>query len=160
MSAQGETLVEIPLTNPPTPSPTSSPTASPTPPPSAPANEVDKLFDESLTELKKRIADKEVTPATTMAILRVAMEMAEATRLKGDDQKELAKRLVRQVVVDAPIAEEKEKLLLDMIDQDIISNTIDLVVAASRGELDINSAQEVAKTCCLPLVSKLVKKFT
>ena len=139
------------------------PTPAPTPPPSpaaptaaAPANEVDKLFDESLTELKKRLADKEVNAATLIVILRVAMEMVEATRLKGDEQKELANRLVRQVVVDAPIADENEKLLLDMIDKKVLENTIDLVVAASKGNLDINSVQEVAKTCCLPFLSKLI----
>ena len=57
-------------------------------------------------------------------------------------------------------ADEREKLLLDMIDQNVIENTIDLIVAATRGELDINSVQEVVKTCCLPFVSKLVKKYT
>jgi hypothetical protein len=146
MSVQEERIVEIPLTE------------SPTPP--LVTTEVDELFNESLQELKGRIVDKEVNAATLMIILRVSMEIVEATRLKGADQKELAKRLIRQVVVDAPIADEREKLLLDMIDQNVIENTIDLIVAATRGELDINSVQEVVKTCCLPFVSKLVKKYT
>ena len=131
----------------------------PTPPPSptatapaavAPANEVDKLFDESLTELKKRLADKEVNAATLIVILRIAIEMVEATRLKGEEQKELANRLVRQIIV------ENEKLLLDIIDQKVLENTIDLVVSASKGELDVNSVREVAKTCCLPFITKLI----
>ena len=84
------------------------------------------------------------------------MEMVESTRLKGAEQKELANRLVRQIVVDAPIADENEKILLDMIDKKVLENTIDLVVAASKGNLDINSVQEVAKTCCLPFLSKLI----
>jgi len=146
MSVQEERIVEIPLTE------------SPTPP--LVTTEVDELFNESLQELKGRIVDKEVNAATLMIILRVSMEIVEATRLKGADQKELAKRLIRQVVVDAPIADEREKLLLDMIDQNVIENTIDLIVAATRGELDINSVQEVVKTCCLPFVSKLVEKYT
>lgn len=146
MSVQEERIVEIPLTE------------SPTPP--LVTTEVDELFNESLQELKGRIVDKEVNAATLMIILRVSMEIVEATRLKGANQKELAKRLIRQVVVDAPIADEREKLLLDMIDQNVIENTIDLIVAATRGELDINSVQEVVKTCCLPFVSKLVKKYT
>ena len=146
MSVQEERIVEIPLTE------------SPTPP--LVTTEVDELFNESLQELKGRIVDKEVNAATLMIILRVSMEIVEATRLKGAAQKELAKRLIRQVVVDAPIADEREKLLLDMIDQNVIENTIDLIVAATRGELDINSVQEVVKTCCLPFVSKLVKKYT
>jgi len=140
----------------PTPPPTPAPSPAAAPAAVAPANEVDKLFDESLTELKKRLADKEVNAVTLIVILRVAMEMVEATRLKGDEQKELTNRLVRQVVVDAPIADENEKLLLDMIDKKVLENTIDLVVAASKGELDVNSVQEVAKTCCLPFITKLI----
>ncbi len=168
MSVQEETTVEMTLSASPSATPPATPPATPaaspaatppTPPPTPVANEVNNLFDESLGELKSRIADKEVNAATLMTILRIVMEIVEPTHLKGTTQKELAKRLIRQVVVDAPIADEREKLLLDMIDQDIIGNTIDLVVAATHGKLDINSIEEVAKTCCLPLISKLVKKY-
>ena len=78
MSVQEERIVEIPLTE------------SPTPP--LVTTEVDELFNESLQELKGRIVDKEVNAATLMIILRVSMEIVEATRLKGADQKELAKK--------------------------------------------------------------------
>ena len=76
------------------------------------------------------------------------MEVVEATKLKGAAQKELAISLVRQVIVEAPISDEKEKLLLDMIDQGILANTIELVLAASKGNLDINAVVAVASGCC------------
>ena len=38
-----------------------------------------------------------------------------------------------------------------MIDQDILEHTIELVVDATRGHLDINAGVMVTKTCCLPL---------
>ena len=62
------------------------------------------------------------------------MEVVEATQLKGEDQKKLAIKLVREVVVEAPITDEKEKLLLDLIDQGVLGNTVELIVQASKGE--------------------------
>ena len=69
-------------------------------------------------------------------------------------QKKLVTTIVRKIVVDAPIADEKEKLLLDMIDQGVVANVIDLVVSASKGEIDINSAVKVATGCCVSFLKR------
>ena len=106
------------------------------------------VFIEALAKLNEKITGKEVNAKTIMTILRFAMEVVEATKLKGTEQKTLVTKLVRQVVVDAPITDDKEKLLLDMIDEDILGDTIELIVLASQGELDINSIVEVATGCC------------
>ena len=42
----------------------------------------------------------------------------------------------------------KEKLLLDMIDSGILSDTVELVVDATKGELDVNAMVKVAAGCC------------
>jgi len=109
------------------------------------------LFEDSLQKLKARLTNIEISAATIMKVLRFSMEIVEATQLKGAAQMELCKKLIRTVVVEAPISDAKEKLLLDMIDQDILEHTIELVVDATRGHLDINAGVMVAKTCCLPL---------
>jgi len=105
-------------------------------------------FDNAMIALKEKIGGMEVCSQNIITILRFAMEVVEATQLKGSAQKELCNRLVKQIVVEAPISDDKEKLLLDMIDQDILGNTMDLVVDASRGNIDINSAVKVATGCC------------
>ena len=76
------------------------------------------------------------------------MEVVELTQLKGEAQRALAVRLVRRAVEDAPVSDDKEKLLLDMIDNGILDNTIDLVVAATQGQIDINTAITCATACC------------
>ena len=108
----------------------------------------DQLFESCMKQLKEKLVDVVIDNETIMTVLRYAMEIVELTELKGKDQKDFAIKLVRQVVVDAPISDDKEKLLLDIIDSNIIGNTVDLVVDASRGKLDINAATEVAQTCC------------
>jgi hypothetical protein len=102
----------------------------------------------SLVKLNEKIGDMEINAQTIITVTKFSMEVVEATKLKGAAQKELAISLVRQVIVEAPISDEKEKLLLDMIDQGILANTIELVVAASKGNLDINMVVAVATGCC------------
>ena len=105
-------------------------------------------FAVSLHRLKEKIGDMEINAQTIIKVLKFAMEVMEATRVKGPAQKDLAIKLVRQIVIDSPISDEKEKLLLDMIDQGILSHTIELVIDASKGKLDINTVVAVASGCC------------
>ena len=107
------------------------------------------VFEKSLKKLKERIGDMEINSETIITVLRFAMEVVEVTELKGEAQKTLVSKLVKQVITDAPISDEKERFLLDLIDNGIIGNMTDLVVSASKGEVDINLAVKVATTCCL-----------
>ena len=111
-------------------------------------------FEECMKMLKVKLQNVEVTVENFMVIVRFAMEVVEVTQLKGSAQKELAISLVRQVVVDAPITDEKEKFLLDMIDNGTVGNTIDLIVGVSRGEIDINTVTQVGTTCCLAFMKR------
>lgn len=116
------------------------------------------IFTNAKLELVKRIGDMEINTTTIINVLRFSMEVVEATTLKGKAQSELAQKLVREIVVEAPISDDKEKLLLDMIDQGVLSNTIELIVQASNGELDLNTVMEVGAGCCLPLCRNIKTK--
>jgi hypothetical protein len=111
-------------------------------------------FTIAFADLKEKIGDMEINADTIIQILRFAMEVVETTQVKGAEQKELAIKLVRQVVVEAPIADEKEKLLLDMINHGVLGNTLDLVVMASKGELDVNAIVDVATGCCASFMKR------
>ena len=105
-------------------------------------------FAVSFHMLKEKIGDMEINAQTVIKVLKFAMEVVEATQIKGPAQRDFAIKLVRQVINEAPISDEKEKLLLDMIDQGILANTIELVIDASKGKLDINTVVAVATGCC------------
>ena len=104
-------------------------------------------FDTYMKMLKVKLQDVEINVENFMTILRFSMEVVEITQLKGSAQKDLALKLVRAVVVEAPISDEKEKLMLDIIDQGVLGNTVDLVVEASKGNVNINDAVKVAAGC-------------
>lgn len=109
--------------------------------------------------LNAKIEGIEINAENIIKVLRFAMEVVEATETKGEEQKDLAIDLLKQVIINAPIADEKEKLLLDMIDEGILADTIDLVVQASKGELDVNAAVEVAQGCATTCFGNAMKKY-
>jgi hypothetical protein len=111
-------------------------------------------FDTSLKKLNEKLESRniEITPGSITIVIKICMEIAEATRLKGKEQKVLVGRLVKKVVKDAPISDEKEKLLLDMIEEGVVGDVIDLVISATKGELDINAVEKAAVGCCLALL--------
>ena len=117
-----------------------------------------EIFELVLKQLKNDTSDIEVNSVNISKILRIAMEIVESTKLKGKDQRDMVEKVVRQFIVDAPIADEKEKLVLDLCDEGILGETIDLVIAASKGEVDINAVTKVAAGCCVNFLKRNSKK--
>ena len=111
-------------------------------------------YEKSRKLLLDKIGKMEITTSSIMVILRFAMEVVEATKIKGKAQRDLCNSLVKDVVIAAPLSGDKEKLILDMIDSGVLSNTIELVVDATQGKLDINAAVGVAKGCFSAIFKK------
>ena len=108
-------------------------------------------YDAALLKLQSTLKEKniEVSSKTITQIVNIAMEIVEATKLKGKEQKALVERIVRKIVTDAPLDESKKSIVISMLDEGIVGDVIDLVVSATKGELDINSVEKVATGCCL-----------
>ena len=117
-------------------------------------------FDTSLKKLNEKLESRniEITATTITTVIKICMEIAEATKLKGKEQKVLVERLIKKVVKDAPITDEKEKLLLDMIEEGVVGDVIDLVVSATKGELDVNAVEKAAVGCCLAVLKSRQRK--
>ena len=113
-----------------------------------------EIFEIVLKQLASQTSDIEVNSVNITSILHIAMEIVESTKVKGAAQKALVEKVVRQIIVDAPISDEKEKLLLDLCDEGILGSTIEMVVAASKGELDLNAVAKIATGCCLSFLKK------
>lgn len=120
--------------------------------------QTEAIFDSCLKQVKLTIGTTEINAKNIMYVVKVAMEVVEASSVKGADQKVMVNRLVSKLVIDAPISDAKEKLLLDILDEGIVDEVIDLVVSASKGELNLNAAKEVATSCCLGLFKNKCKK--
>lgn len=115
--------------------------------PSTPSQPTTTLQD-VVNTVVTRLGGREVSPQTLMVVVKYAMEVVELTKLKGSEQRQMVVDVVKQVVVDAPISDEREKLCLDMIESGVLGQTVDLVVDASKGHLDINRVASLVENCC------------
>ena len=108
-------------------------------------------YDAALLKLQSTLKERniEVSSKTITQIVKIAMEIVEATKLKGKEQKALVERIVRKIVTDSPLEESKKSIVISMLDEGIVGDVIDLVISATKGELDINTVEEVATGCCL-----------
>ena len=108
-------------------------------------------YDAALLKLQTTLKERniEVSSKTITQIVKIAMEIVEATKLKGKEQKALVERIVRKIVTDSPLEESKKSIVISMLDEGIVGDVIDLVISATKGELDINTVEEVATGCCL-----------
>ena len=115
---------------------------------------IGEAFNHCFSKLKQKIDSMGlvINSRNITLVIKLAMEIVEASALKGEEQKKLVEKIVRKIVVEAPIEDDKEKLLLDMIDEGVVGDVIDLVVSASKGELDINVAEKAAVGCCLAIL--------
>ena len=110
------------------------------------------VFETSLEKLKSRVGDIEITPQTLMIIMKYAMEVIEISELKGSEQKEMSIRLIRSVVSDSSLEADKKSICLQMIDSGALGQTIDLIIDATKGRIQVNQKiiLETA-TKCVPL---------
>jgi len=119
-------------------------------------NENPGLFQKCKNKLQKRLDDVGLTPGTLVLLVRYAMEVVELTKLKGRDQKDMAIKLVRSVVVDSNLEESKKNVCLQMLDEGVVERTIDLIIDATKGRIAVNCDEivEVASSCCAAFLSK------
>lgn len=88
------------------------------------------------------------------------MEVVEITAMTGDEKKTAVIELVRRAVTDAPISDGTEGILLEMIDDGIVSHMIDAIVSASRGKFHLNaltSTGRIVATNCAPRLSSCLR---
>lgn len=106
------------------------------------------------TNLKQVLVEKEieVSPSTMMNIVGEAMELVEQTALKGIQQKELVNELILRLVTDATqLSDEQREMCSELVNSGIINETIELIVSATKGKLNVNQLQEIGEqtaSCC------------
>ena len=106
--------------------------------------------EEFLKQVKEN--NVSISPETIMRLLRIAMVIVEETKEPGNKKKEFVVSLLKEVVMTNKTMLTEHKLeALNLITGNIVSDSIDFIIDASRGKLNINKvekiAEEVAKTC-------------
>ena len=105
-------------------------------------------FSNLYTMFKTEITDIELTPANAGKVLSAAMKVVEVSELKGEEQKLVAKELVRKAV-NSMQEGEKKTLLSNMLDNDVLEDMIETIILATKGKLEINKVVRKVKRGCL-----------
>ena len=115
------------------------------------------MLKEVVAKVKAKMGELDmgsISLSTLPLLIRIVMEIVEHTVLKGNSQKIFATRVISELVDELPDSAEKGFLKATCASGGI-EGTIDLVVAASKGELDVNKVAKVAlKKCAPPFVER------
>ena len=113
---------------------------------------IDNLYESTLEKLKMKVSVINIRSSTLHLIIKYVMELIEKTPLKGSEQKEMALKLIKALIVDLTDKED-EAVLLKLLEDGTIANMIDLIVDATKGRLDINKSVKLVVGClhrCIP----------
>lgn len=118
------------------------------------------VTEELLSKLRIQCKDIGIKKTTLAVIIKYVIEAVEDTPVKGAAQKEYALRLLRALIEELSQGEDKE-YLLNAIDSGGIGDIIELIVSASKGEININKVIKTTSTLlpyCIALLGKCVNK--
>tara|TARA_Y100000748_G_scaffold283915_1_gene265311 strand:- start:2257 stop:2688 length:432 start_codon:yes stop_codon:yes gene_type:complete len=99
-----------------------------------------------------------ISPSTLSLVIKYTMEAVEKTPTKGPAQMGFALRVIGDLIGELPSSDEKA-FLSQTLDNGGIKNTIELIVQATRGEINVNQVVEVAaKSCLQPCIDYIASK--
>jgi len=117
------------------------------------------IYNASFATLKEKLEAISVRPSTLYLVISYVMEEIEKSPIKGKEQKEMALKLIKELVLDFTEGAD-EKVLLQLLEDGTIGNLIDLIVDATNGKLNINAVTELGVGCiksCVPYCLKSKK---
>ena len=93
--------------------------------------------------------------------LKLIIENVERENLKGNEKKKLAIRILEDIIKISPLDNAKQVYCLSLIEHGVVSNSIDLIISAASGNLevnmDINTTQAACSQFILPCGYSLLK---
>lgn len=117
-------------------------------------------YNEALKEVKYLLDKTNINLMNLPSILKSVMEVVDNIPLSGADKKIYAIKIVREIIDEKTYGEEEAVLLL-LIDNGTVANMIDLVIDATRGNLNINALGNTVGSCttaCIPYILKKTNK--
>ncbi len=120
-------------------------------------NVSEELFSTVMEKVKAAATDIGLQPSTLPRIIGLVMEAIEDTPVKGEDQLLFAVKVIDVLIDELPDGEAKI-LLKQTSASGGIAGTIELVVLATRGELNVNTVLESAGSCIVPCCNFLIRK--
>lgn len=100
-----------------------------------------KTLDSILEEFKNKFSEVQINSSNLINVLKNIIEIVELIKIKGSDKKIYAINLLRLLINDSTMEKKDKKLCMDILDNNIISDMIDIIVLASKNKIKINKGK-------------------
>jgi hypothetical protein len=124
-----------------------------------------KDFNYCKEEFIKQVKENNISikPDTIMRLIRIAMVIVEQSKESGANKKQFVIELLKEIFLNnAEILPDHKLEVLHLIENGVVSDSIDVIVDASKGKFDLNKVEkvveEVVKSCFTVCFEKLFKK--
>ena len=123
--------------------------------------ENNNFLKKSLDIIKEKISAVDIRASTIHLIIKYAIEELDNSELKGAEKKEVALKLIKEIIKDLSEGDD-EKKLLTMLEDGTVSNLIDLIIDATKGKINVNVIRDASigciSMCLLNVFSRLKNK--
>jgi hypothetical protein len=107
----------------------------------------DELYQTFSKKMNEKMADVGIKPSTLHILIKYVIEEIETMPVKGVFQKQLALRLINDLINNMADDNPDKQILRSLYESESISHTIELVVSASKGQININHVESCVCSC-------------
>jgi len=93
----------------------------------------------TIHDLKTKFGETKITVSTIHNILKSCIELVDKFNCPGTEKKKYVIFIIKELVNDLVTDENEKKIIIIIIDEQLLENTIDIIIDASKGRLDINN---------------------
>jgi hypothetical protein len=119
--------------------------------------EKNELIVSLVSSLKERVGLEKLTSKTIHIVLKETMELVEELNIPGSEKRDNVLRVVKVLVEDLVKDVTEKHLILDIIENNVLENIMDLIVKASKGEININNkTTQKQLTGCFTVILRII----
>jgi len=122
-----------------------------------------KDFTYCQEEFMKQVKENNlsISPEMIMRLLRIAMVVVDKTNESGNKKKEFVINLLKEVVMkNKDISPEDKLQALHLIMGNIVSDSIDFLIDASKGKFDVNKIENIAQEVAISCFARCFERFS
>ena len=117
------------------------------------------LYERLLGRIKHELPNIKLDHKVLFKILKILLEIIDVYEMTGEEKKQLVLKMLRKYVDESNMSDDEKELCNSLITDGRLSETINIIIAAARGELDIKDTTELGFTVAERLLLYLLKKL-
>lgn len=120
---------------------------------------LNEIYDKLLNKIKVSLPDIKLDHKIIFKILKILLELIDIYEMTGEEKKQLALKVLRKYVDNSNMSDDEKELCNSLITDGTLSETINIIISAARGEFDIKDSTELGLTIAEKFLVYLLKKL-